>query len=70
MHPRGVVIANTDHLALAHMLSRLHARLDRPATALERNRQLYVCDRYRSNRPGVGKFFVASELNPSVPTTL
>ncbi|MNS58342.1 hypothetical protein D3C72_912590 [compost metagenome] len=54
MNPRGVVIANTDHLALAHMLSRLHARLDRPATPLERNRQLYVCDRDRGNRRGVG----------------
>ncbi|MNM98806.1 hypothetical protein D3C81_1113450 [compost metagenome] len=54
MHPRGVVIANTDHLALAHMLSRLHARLDRTATPLERNRQLYVFDRDRGNRRGVG----------------
>ncbi|MNN07314.1 hypothetical protein D3C76_1029140 [compost metagenome] len=70
MHPSGAVIANTDHLALAHILSRLHARLDKPATPPERNRQLHVFDRDRDNRRGVGQFLVSSELDASVPTTL
>ncbi|MCY1518986.1 hypothetical protein D9M68_537230 [compost metagenome] len=54
MHPGGVVIADTDDLALAHMLSRLHARLGAAAPALERDRQLYGSDRHRGNRIGIG----------------
>ncbi|MNT60885.1 hypothetical protein D3C72_1984960 [compost metagenome] len=54
MHPSGGVVANTDHFALAHMLPRLHARLDKPPTPPERDRQLDFSDRDRGNRRGVG----------------
>ncbi len=70
MHPSGGVVANTDHFALAHMLPRLHARLDKPPTPPERDRQLDLSDRDRGNWRGVGQFLVSPELDPSVPTTL